>query len=157
MSTEFNFEIRDFDPEKVYVYPEILTRADILKKVKTIHTIANEDSERKVYCLFDKVPTLDTTIPMQYEVCFPTSYLNLKKYNLADFRVIQRESIVWSAFGGDYEDLVNTVIGMEKYAVDNGYQPVKPYRFLFLLDPKTFLSSKPQKFSMEIQIPIKKS
>lgn len=156
MSNQLNIEIRDFEPEKVYVFPQLLTRAEILKKVKTVHTIANDEADREVYCLFDKLPSLDAETPMQYEVCFPVTHLNLKKYNIDDFRIFKRETIVTSPFSGDFEDLINSINVLIEHAENNGYKTVKPYRFLFILDKKTFLSNKPQKFRMEIQIPVEK-
>lgn len=153
MITELDIKIIDSAPEKVYVYPELLTRAQILEKARTLHTMANKESDRQIYCLFDE---LFTVSPMQYEVCFPVSYLDLKKYDKKDFRILSREVIAHCEFKGQFEDLLKTVDLLKEYSEKNGYKLKKPYRFLFTLDKKSFMSNKLQKFKMEIQIPIEK-
>lgn len=153
MSNLTNIEIRDIPPEKVYIFPERLTQNEIGAKVDKLHTIANEQSDRTIYCMFDEV-VMNQSI--KFEVCFPVSHLNLKKYNLNDFRVLQREIAVCGEFDGEFTELSNCIKTLTEYANERDYDIVPPYRYLFIIHKKPLLSKQPPKFTMEIHIPLKK-
>lgn len=142
--------VKDVDPERVYVFPERLTKEEINKKVQKLHTIANEESDRTIYCLFDEI--IPGT-PVKYEVCFPVSHLDLKKYKLEDFKVIQRQNVVSCDFGGEVNDLLICIEKLTEFAEKEGYTLTKPFRFLFTLHKKPKFSAQPPKFTMEVQIP----
>lgn len=141
-------QIKDVDPDRVYVFPNKLTVPDIEKNVAKLHTIANDEADRTIYCLFDEVKTNN-----EYEVCFPVTHLNLKKYDIDDFKVIQRCNVASCKFDGNFDNLLNTVTQLSDYATEQGYTTHKPYRFLFILSKKAKFS-KQQEFSLEIQIPV---
>lgn len=149
MAALINPQIKDAPPERVYVFPEKLTKEEIESNVKKLHTIANEEADRNIYCLFDYKNT-----PIKYQVCFPVTHLDMKKYKVDEFIVIPREKVASCNFNGDFDTLMETIALLTKYAQDNGHTVYFPYRFLFTLHKKPLLSKQPPKFTMQIQIPI---
>lgn len=154
MSDTLEIELKQSAPERVYVFPERLTRDEIDGKVKTLHTIANEDANQTIYCLFDEIEPKDG---MKYEVCFPVSHLDLKKYKKENFRVIQRETVVTCEFLGEIDKIRTNLSALVEYAEKNGYTPKPPFRFLFILHKKPLFSKQPPKFTMEIHVPVEKN
>lgn len=146
-----NISIQDIAPEKVYVFPQKLTKAEIGENVAKLHTIANEQADRTIYCLFDEV-VMDQSL--KFEVCFPVNHLDLKKYTIEDFKVIMREKSVCCDFSGDFANLTNIIGQLKDYAESHGYNIKPPYRYLFTLHKKPLFSKEPPKFSMAIQIPL---
>lgn len=154
MSALSNIEIIDVPPERVYVFPKKLTKSEIQDNVNKLHTIANEDADRTIYCLFDDVVMQTSTV---FEVCFPVSHLDLKKYNVSDFKVIQREKVVSGVTNGDFSKLTEIISELTEYAKEQGFSIKPPYRYLFTLHKKPFFSTKPPEFSMHIHIPVIKN
>lgn len=146
-----NIQIKDFIPEKVYVFPKKLTKEEINDNVSKLHTIANQEADRTIYCLFDEV-VMDKAI--KFEVCFPVNHLDLKKYKKSDFRVLQREKVVSAEFSGDFNKLTDTIAKLTEFANNEGFQVKPPYRYLFTLHKKPMFSKEPQQFTLEIQIPL---
>lgn len=151
MSSLINVQIKDAPPERVYVFPRRLTRDEIESNVKELHTIANEEADRNIYCLFDE---LNSSTALKYEVCFPISHLDTKKYNVADFKIIPRDKVVSCDFNGDFNSLLENIKNLSHYAAQQGFEVKPPYRFLFTLHKRPLISIQPPKFTMEIQIPV---
>lgn len=154
MFTLTNIEIRDVPPERVYVFPELLTQIEIGERVDKLHTIANEESDRTIYCLFDEV---HMSSELKFEVCFPISHLDLKKYSKEDFRILEREVAVTGEFSGDFSKLSDCITQLTEFANEQGYAINPPYRYLFILHKKPLFSRHPPKFTMEIHIPLLKN
>lgn len=151
MSRILNAKIIDSAPDRVYIFPQRLTQQEIGENVEKLHTIANEESDRTIICMFDE---LVMNKDLKFEVCFPITFLDLKKYNVNDFKIIPRSKVVSSEFSGDFSKLSEIIAQLTKFANDNGYNIVPPYRYLFTISKKTLLSKQNTKFTMEIQIPV---
>lgn len=149
-----NVQIKKIPPERVYTFPDRLTKEEIGEKVNKLHTIAKEDADRTIYCLFDEVVM---NRDLKFEVCFPISHLDLSKYNIDDFKVLERGMAVCCEFDGDFSELSASISELTRYANDNGYTIQPPYRYLFILHKKPMFSKQPQKFTMEVHIPIIKA
>lgn len=147
-----NKQIKDTAPEKVYIFPEKLTQEEIDQNVKTLHIIANEDSDRVLYCLFDDVENKNR----KYQVCFPLTHLDFNKYKVEDIEVLQREKTVSAEYKGGFSELSDGLNELIQYAEAQGYAVTTPYRYLFILHKKKPFCKKPQEFSMEIHLPLKK-
>lgn len=145
-----NKQIKNTSPEKVYVFPEQLTQAEINENVKKLHVIANEDADRTLYCLFDDVDNKNR----KYQVCFPLSHLDLNKYDINDIKVLQRELAISAQYKGEFSELSEATAALVEYAKQQGHTVTFPYRYLFILHKKKAFSKKPQDFSMEIHLPI---
>lgn len=152
MSDALKIEVVNAAPERVYVFPEKLTRQEINEKVGALHTIANNEANQTIYCLFDDVAA---SPDMKYEVCFPHSHLDLKKYKETDFKVMPRELVVTCEFVGEIDKIRTNLNQLLDYAQKNGYEVKPPFRFLFILHKKPLFSKQPPKFTMEIQVPVK--
>lgn len=148
-----NLSIHDISPERVYVFPERLTRDEIKQNVSKLHTIANEQADRNIYCLFDEV-AMDKAL--KFEVCFPVKHLDLNRYDKNDFKVLQRNTAVTCDFSGDFTELTTIIAQLKKHAEEQGYRIIPPYRFLFTIHKKSLFSTQAQKFSMQIHIPVEK-
>lgn len=146
-----NKHIKNTAPEKVYVFPELLTHAEIDKNVRTLHVIANKDADRTLYCLFDDIENKNR----KYQVCFPLSHLDFKKYDINDIKVLQREEAVSAIYKGEFDELSAATAELTAYAKENGYEVHTPFRYLFILHKKRTFSKKAQEFSMEIHLPVK--
>lgn len=149
-----NLKIKDSAPDRVYVFPERLTKDEIEQNVKLLHTIANEESDRTIFCFFDEIISGQET---KFEVCFPIAHLDFKKYNVNDFRIIERDRVASGEFKGDIEDLRFSLDRLGEYAKTQGYNVKAPFRYLFILHKKPLLSKQPQKFTLEIQASIEKT
>lgn len=147
-----NKQIKDTSPEKVYVFPEKLTQPEINMNVSKLHIIANEDSDRTLYCLFDNFEDKNR----KFQVCFPLSHLDLKKYSLEDIQVLQRDKAVTAEYKGEFAYLSQAAHELIEYAKEAGYKVRPPYRYLFILHKKKLFSKKPQDFTMEIHLPVEK-
>lgn len=149
-----NISIQNIAPEKVYTFPEKLTKDEIAEKVAQLHTIANEQADRNIYCLFEE-EVMDKSL--KFEVCFPVTHLDLKKYKVEDFKVLLREKVVYCDFSGDFSNLTSIIAQMKEYATSHGYQIKPPYRFLFTLHKKPLFSKEAAKFTMAIHIPVEET
>lgn len=152
MSRILNAQIIDSAPDRVYVFPQRLTKEEISENVEKLHTIANEEADRTIICMFDE---LVMSKDIKFEVCFPVTHLDLKKYSVDEFKVIPRSKVVSCEFSGDFTQLSDIIAQLTKYATDNGYDIIPPYRYLFTIHKKFLLSKQNPKFTMEIQIPVK--
>lgn len=148
-----NTKIMSTAPERVYIFPEMLTQAEIDTNVNKLHIIANEDSDRTLYCLFDDIENTNR----KYQVCFPMTHLNLQKYSTDDITVLQRETAVTAEYRGEFPELSLAVAELVAFAEKQGYTVFTPYRYLFILHKKKAFSKKPQDFSMQIHLPVRKT
>lgn len=148
-----NLQIKDSAPERVYVFPERLTKNEIEKNVEHLHTIANEEADRTIFCFFDEIVEGQN---IKFEVCFPISHLDFKKYDVKDFKVIERDRVVSGEFKGDFSDLRFPLEKLTEYAKTQGYNVKAPFRYLFILHKKPLLPKQPPKFTLEVQASVEK-
>lgn len=151
MSSLINPQIKVLPPERVYIYPDLLTKDEIYSRIQKLHNIARDESDRKIYLYFNK-----SEQPIKYEICYPHSHLNLNKYEYEDFKVIERHTIATCGFEGGFETLLSVVAELEEFVGKQGYSTKLPYSFHFDLHKKVRFSKKPPKFDLSIQIPIYK-
>lgn len=151
MSELLNVEIKKSLPERVYVFPQKLTTEEIRENVEKLHTIANEEADRTIYCLFDE---LGLGAETKFEVCFPVTHLDLKKYSVDDFKILPRHKVISAEFKADFSKLSEAMVQLKQHAESKGYKTYPPYTYLFILHKKSLIPLAPQKFTMEIHIPV---
>lgn len=146
-----NLEICDLPPQKVFYITEKLTFHEMVENVIAIRTQAYNEAEGHICVLADE---LSVHPDMLYEVCFPSEIVNLKLRKLTEYKVLQRAKAVCCDYTGKSHELQLRLDQLKEYAQAQGYEVELPFRYVYSLSKRKFLSKKEPTITMGIQLPI---
>lgn len=148
-----NVEIRDIPPQKVCFIADKLSFHEMVENVVEIRTQAYKEAEGNICVLADE---LSVSPDMLYEICYPAEIVNLNLRNLTEYKVLDRVKAVCCLYTGKSHELQLGLNTLEEYAEEQGYEVEMPFRYVYSLSKRKFLSKKEPTITMGIQIPIRK-
>lgn len=149
-----NLEIRDISPKKVRFIAEKISFREMVENVVEIRTQAYNEAEGNIYVLADE---LCVRPDMLYEICFPAEMVNLKLRNVTDYKVLERVKAVCCIYTGKSHELQLGLDKLKEYAQEQGYEVAMPFRYVYSLSKRKFLSKKEPTITMGIELPIIKN
>lgn len=146
-----SIEIRSVDPLSVYIFPKRYTFEGIKKNVDILHKLADSETGGKIYCFGDD---LNYKPEHDFEICYPMLKNDFKKYNIHDFKVLQRIDAVTGIFTGKYNEITPGLLQLEKYATEHGYKVLLPYCISYKKGKTPKFSKTPPPYEMKFVIPV---
>lgn len=148
-----NIEIMSVDPHSVYIFPNRYTIDGIKKNVDILHKLADAETDGTIFCFGDD---LNYSIEKDFEICYPMLKNDYKKYNIHNFKVIQRRDVVIGEYQGQFEEIATGLHKLKEFAENEGYEIELPYCIVYKKGKKPKFSKNPPPFVMHFYIPVVK-
>lgn len=148
-----NIEIVSLDPKSVYIFPKRHSYEGIKKNVDIIHKLADTETGGVIFCFGDD---LDYKPEHEFEICYPMLRNDFKKFNIHEFKVLQRSDVVIGDYIGDYESIPKALLHLQEYAKQQGYVTCMPFCITYQKGKTAKFSKNPPPFDMQLSIPVTK-